>query len=93
MPAPMARSGRRPLARRARDSRWSPAAPSMLQTSGSVLVVPEVEVVDDEDIDRIHAEPLQAVLIGAHDAVIAVVQAISNCSPPAQHAAVEALRD
>ena len=44
-------------------------------------MVPEVEVVDDQDVDPRHAEALQAVLVGAHDAVIAVVAAVLELQP------------
>src|SRR5262249_19427895 len=33
-----------------------------------------VDVVDDEDVDPAHAEALNAVLVGAHDAIIGVVE-------------------
>ena len=38
-----------------------------------VAVVGEVQIVDDEDVDAVHAEALQAVLVGAHYAGIGVV--------------------
>ena len=81
MPAPIApiRPGRLELGER------PPAAGRELGEIGGDqrlgLVVPEVEVVDDEDVDPRHAEALQAVLIGAHDAVIAVVEAVLERQP------------
>ncbi len=41
----------------------------------AAAVIAEVEVVDDEKVDAIEPQALQAVLVGAHDAVIAVIEA------------------
>ena len=40
----------------------------------SVAVKAGVEVVDDERVDRVEREPLQRLFVGAHDAVIGVVE-------------------
>ena len=59
---------------------------------GLGLVVPEVEVVDDEEVDPWHPEPLQAVLVGPHDAVVAVVEDVVERQAAGPEARVERLR-
>jgi len=58
---------------------------------GLDAVVPEVEVVDDQEIDAVHAEALQAVLVGAHDAIVAVVEDMVEMQPARPESGVEAL--
>ena len=56
---------------------------------GVGLVMPPVEIVDDQDVDPRHAEALEAVLIGAHDAVIGVVPFDIEGEAAGPHAVVE----
>ena len=74
MPAPMALSrplafssliARQPLADELREQGLPPRA---------VAVVHEVEVVDDRDVVPGQAEPQLALLVGAHDPVVGVVE-------------------
>ncbi len=65
----------------------SPLAPQLVERLGGAVhgggvhlrldlgaVGEGVDVVDVEDVDVVEAEPLQAVLVGAHDAVIGIVE-------------------
>ena len=53
------------------------------------LEVPGVEVVDQQDVDAVDAEPLQAVLERAHHAVVAVVEHGVELEPAEPFAALE----
>ena len=46
----------------------------LVAAPGAVAVVAGVEVVDHQRVDRIERQPLQRLLVGAHDAVIGVVE-------------------
>ena len=74
--------------------------------AGLAAVAPDVEVVDEEQVDRVHAKPLEAVLERSHDPVVAVVEGRLEREPaeplvadrhrlqrPAEHAANLARQD
>lgn len=46
--------------------------------------VGEVEVVDHQQVDAVHSEPLQAVLIAAHDPVVGIVMPVLEPVPLGQ---------
>ena len=73
-----------------------PAAADQLAQIGLDLglggVMPEVEVVDDQQIDAVHAEALHAVLVGPHDRVVAVVEDMVELQAARPEALIEPVR-
>ena len=73
-----------------------PAAADQLAQIGLDLglggVMPVVEVVDDQQIDAVHAETLHAVLVGPHDRVVAVVEDMIELQAARPEALIEPLR-
>ena len=66
----------------------------LVEVSGDLLlgrVEPEVEVVDDKEVDPVHAQPHMRLLVGTHEAVVAVVMHMIEAEAPCPDAGVEGL--
>jgi hypothetical protein len=52
---------------------------------------PSVEIVDDQSVNGRNAQPLQGLLVGAHDAVVGIVEHCLEGEPANPRGAVERL--